>query len=62
MIANFPFKHTHLTYPNPGLKSVTEELGYLNDLIPGGRKERLYHLQKTVANSIELEEDGLSTM
>ena len=41
----------------PGFQSVTEELGHL-----GGRKERLYHLQTAVANSIETEEEGISAM
>merc|ERR1712080_766579 len=40
-----------------GFQSLTEEVGHL-----GGRKERLYHLQKAVANSIEMEEDGISAM
>ena len=41
---------------------MTEELSHLSDLVPGGRKERLYHLQRAVANSIEMEEDGISAM
>ena len=28
----------------------------------GGTKKRLYHLQNAVANSIEIEEDGISSM
>ena len=28
----------------------------------GGTKKRLYHLQNVVANSIEMEEDGISSM
>ena len=36
---------------------MTEEFGHL-----GGRKERFYHLEKAVANSIEMEEDGISAL
>ena len=28
----------------------------------GGRKEQLYHLQNTITNSIEMEEDGIYAM
>ena len=45
----------------PGFQSLTEELGQLS-LLVRGRKERLYHIQRAVANSIELEEDGFSSM
>ena len=41
---------------------MTEELSHLSDLVPGGRKERLYNLQNAFANSIEMEEDGISSM
>ena len=41
---------------------MTEELSHLSDLVPGGRKERLYNLKKAVADSIEMEEDELSAM
>ena len=44
----------------PGFQSLTEELGQHGGV--RGRKERLYHLKKAVANSIEMEEDGLSSM
>ena len=46
-----------LMHPNPGFQSLTEELGH-----QFARKDRLYRLQKAIANSIEMEEDGLSTM
>ena len=46
----------------PGFQSVTEELSHLSDLVPGGRKERLHLIEKAVADSIEMEEDGLSVM
>ena len=45
---------------------MTEELSQLSLLVrPGsvkGRKDRLYHLEKMIANSIEKEEDGISLM
>ena len=50
--------------PNPGFQSLTEELSHCL-VRPGsidGRKERLYHLEKAVANSIEMKEDGLTAM
>ena len=49
---------------NPGFHSLTEEFSHylLRSGSIGGRQERLHHLQKAIANSIELEEDGLSAM
>ena len=45
---------------------MTEELSQLNLLVrPGsvkGRKDRLYHLEKMIVNSIEKEEDWISPM
>ena len=52
------FLSTPNTWVYPGFQSLTEELSPL----VRGRKERLYRLQRAVANSIELEEDGFSSM
>ena len=45
---------------------MTEELSQLNLLVrPGsvkGRKDRLYNLEKMIANSMEKEEDWISPM
>ena len=45
---------------------MTEELSQLNLLVrPSsvkGRKDRLYHLEKMIANSMEKEEDWISPM
>ena len=49
-----------LINPNPGFQSLSEELSQYGGV--DGRKERLYHFQKAIANSIEVEEEGLSTM
>ena len=51
---------TFLSHPNLGFQSLTDELSHHGDV--DGRKERLFHLQKAVANSIEMEEYGLTAM
>ena len=51
--------------PNLGFQSLTEELSQLSIHVHGdvdGRKERLYHLQNVVSNSIEMKEEKLSSM
>ena len=47
----------------PGFQSLTEEfISHNGGVTVSGRKERLYHLKKVVANSIEMEEGGLSSI
>ena len=57
--ANYLFR-AHSINPNPGFQSLTKELSQYGGV--DGRKERLYHLEKAVADSIEMEEEGLSAM
>ena len=55
------FLAAHSIHPNPGFQSLTEELS-VHDGDVDGRKERLYHLQTVVSNSIEMKEEKLSSM
>ena len=58
-----PFDHWN--HRNSGFQSLTEELNQMNVDGHGdvdGRKERLYHLQNLVSNSIEMKEEKLSSM
>ena len=63
-VLSFPtnnfYKPTSNTWVYPGFQSLTAELGQHGGV--RGRKERLYHLKKAVANSIEMEQEGLSSM
>ena len=55
--SNQPFERFQLMHPNPGFQSLTEELGH-----QFARKDRLHRLEKAITNSIEMKEDGLSSM